>query len=151
MNNVFNSPFEVSLRVLLILNDYEDLSLTSDRITAADFISVYGASFGISETNLHGDSIFKFSEFATRRQLIQQAIKILVIKGLITVNCNENGFTYSITKNGTNFCNSLESDYANIFREIVHKSRKYIIDYSEKDVLNMINEYSIHSLRKGGS
>lgn len=151
MNNIFNSPFEVSLRVLLILNEYEDKYLTSDIITVVDFISVYGASFGISKTNLHGDSLFKFSEFAARRQLVQQSIKMLVVKDMFTVNCNENGFTYSITNNGIRYCNSLESDYANIFREMVHKSRKYIIDYSEQDMLNMINEYSIRSIRKGGS
>lgn len=151
MSNIFNSPFEVSLRVLLILNEYEGLSLTADKITIADFISVYGASFGIAETNLHGDSIFKFSEFATRRHLIQQAIKLLVIKGLIIVEFNKNGFTYTITNNGIKYCNSLESDYANSFREMVNKSRMHIVEHSEKDLLNMINEYSINSFKKGGN
>ena len=151
MSNIFNSPFEVSLRVLLILNEYEDLSLTSDKITITDFISVYGASFGIAKKNLHGDNIFKFSEFATRRLLIQQAIKILVIKGLIIVEFNKNGFTYTITNTGINYCNSLESDYANIFRELVHESRVYILEYSEKYLLDMINKYSINSFKKGGN
>lgn len=118
-------------------------------LAATDLISVYGAAFGISETNLHGDSLFKFSEFATRRELVQQAVKILVIKGLITVSCSNNGFKYAITQNGINYSNSLESDYAKIYREMVNKSRKYVIESSEQDVLDMINEYSIRSLRKG--
>lgn len=149
MSNIFNSAFEVSLRVLLILNEYEGLSLTADKITIADFISVYGASFGIADTNLHGNNIFKFSEFATRRHLIQQAIKLLVIKGLIIVDFNKDGFTYRITNSGISYCNSLESDYANSFRTLVNESRAYIIGNSEKDLLNMINKYSINSFKKG--
>lgn len=149
MSNIFNSPFEVSLRILLILNECEGLSLTADKITAADFISVYGASFGISDTNLHGNNIFKFSEFATKRFLIKQAIKILIIQGHIVVEFNKNGFTYTITNTGINYCNSLESDYANIFREIVHKSRVYILENSETDLLDMIHKYSISSIKKG--
>jgi hypothetical protein len=149
MNNIFNSPFEVSLRTLLILAEFEDNYLSADMLAATDFISIYGAAFGISEANLHGDSPFKFSEFATRRELVQQAIKNLVIKGLITINCSENGFKYGITDNGINYCDSLESDYANTYREMVHKSRKHIIGSSEQDILNMINRHSIRSLKKG--
>lgn len=149
MNNIFNSPFEISLRVLLILTEYEGNYLSSDMLAATDFITVYGAAFGVSETNLHGDSLFKFSEFATRRELVGQAVKILVIKGLITVSCSKNGFNYAITQNGADYCNSLKSDYANTYREMVNKSRKYIIDSSEQDILNMINKHSIRSLKKG--
>lgn len=150
MSNIFNSAFEASLRVLLILNEYEGLSLTADKIAIADFISVYGASFGIADTNLHGNNIFKFSEFATRRHLIQQAIKLLFIKGLIIVDFNKDGFTYRITNSGISYCNSLESDYANSFRILVNESRAYITGNSEKDLLNIINKYSINSFKKGG-
>jgi hypothetical protein len=149
MNSIFNSPFEISLRVLLILTELEGNYLSSDMLAATDFITVYGEAFGISETNLHGDSLFKFSEFATRRELVHQAVKALVIKGLITVCCNENGFKYTITQNGIDYCNSLKSDYANTYREMVHKSCTFIIDNSEQDILNMINKHSIRSLKKG--
>ena len=52
MNELFNSPFELSLRVLIILNTAQ-LRLTIDKIVAYDFISTYSSDFGISESNLH--------------------------------------------------------------------------------------------------
>lgn len=44
MNNIFNTSFEVSLRILIILNTVQT-RLSSDRITALDFIAIYGKLF----------------------------------------------------------------------------------------------------------
>ena len=56
MTNVFNTTFELSLRVLLTLDSSNNSPRTVDIITALDFITVYGKDFGISDENLHGDN-----------------------------------------------------------------------------------------------
>ena len=48
MNNIFNTSFEVSLRILIILNTVQT-RLSIDRITDLDFIAIYGKDFGVSE------------------------------------------------------------------------------------------------------
>ena len=68
MPKLFNTPFEVSLRILLILYAVKPLSMTIDRISAYDLMSVYGQDFGISEQNLHGENQFSFSEFSAKRK-----------------------------------------------------------------------------------
>ena len=50
MTNVFNTTFELSLRVLLALESSIDRPQTVDMITAIDFITVYGKDFGIETT-----------------------------------------------------------------------------------------------------
>lgn len=82
MNELFNSPFELSLRVLIILNTAQ-LRLTIDKIVAYDFISTYSSDFGISESNLHGNNSYRFSEYTTKRIIITQSIKNLVLEGFI--------------------------------------------------------------------
>lgn len=151
MNSIFNSPFEISLRVLLILENSNGLLYSSDMLAAIDFMAVYGQDFGISDNNMHGNNLFKYSEFATRRELTKEATRNLVLKDLISVDCGQNGFTYTITTIGIQYCSSLKSDYANCYREMVTKVLNYIEDMSEKKVLNLINEHSIRSLRKGGN
>lgn len=151
MNSIFNSTFEISLRVLLILEDSNESLYSSDMLAAIDFMAVYGQDFGVSDSNMHGNNLFKYSEFATRRELTKEATKNLVLKGLISVNCNENGFTYTITTTGTQYCASLKSDYANSYREMIIKVNRYIKDMSEKNILSLINQHSIRSLRKGGN
>lgn len=96
MNNIFNTSFEVSLRILIILNTVQT-RLSIDRITDLDFIAIYGKDFGVSEYNLHGDNDYRFSEYTSKREIVSQAIKELVLRGYITPHCNKSGFNYSIS------------------------------------------------------
>lgn len=148
MINIFNTEFETSLRIVIILSEYEDSYLTSDMIAIVDFLSIYSNTFDLSDKNLHGNSPFKFSEFTSKRELIRQALKQLVSEGFVKVNCAENGFVYSITENGLRYSDSFTSKYSNLLRETVYKSREYTNNKTERDLLDMINNYSIDSIRK---
>ncbi len=150
MSSIFNSPFETSLRILLIMEQSTDSFYSSDMLAAIDFVSVYGKDFGIADTNLHGDNLFMFSEFATRRSLTQKAIKESVLSGLLNIKTGNSGFEYQINETGLKYCCSLESDYANSYREVVRRTIAIIDNMSEQQVLKNINEQSISSLRKGG-
>lgn len=145
MNAIFNSSFEVSLRILIILNTAQS-RLSIDRIIALDFIAIYGKDFEVSDYNLHGDNDYRFSEYASKREIVSQAIKELVLRGYITPHCNKSGFNYSISKNGTIFCNSLNDKYADDFTNIVKKANMQFLEYSDRKLTRCINEYAIARL-----
>lgn len=142
MTDVFNTSFEVSLRILIILNTVQT-RLSIDRITALDFIAIYGKDFGVSEYNLHGDNDYRFSEYTSKREIVSQAIKELVLRGYITPHCNKSGFNYSVSKNGTIFCESLNDKYAEDFTAIVKKANTLFLEYSDRKLIRCINEYAI--------
>ena len=148
MNSVFNTPFEISLRTLIMLEIANEQPETADMIAAADFITVYGRDFGISKINLHGDNSYKFSEFAQCRELVNMAVKLLVKKGLINVSLTKNGFSYSINQRGLSYCTRLKSDYADTYRCLAIQTRKYIADRSEARVFTLINRQAISSLQR---
>ena len=83
MNNILGSQFEASLRILLLLEAVQNKTLTAGAIVALDYITVYSHDFGFSESNLHGESKYRFGEFASRRQTILSALKQLVLDGLV--------------------------------------------------------------------
>ena len=142
MNDIFNTPFEVSLRILIILNTLKN-RVSSERITALDFISTYGKDFGVSEYNLHGDNSFRFSEYTLKRNIISKSLKELVLKGYVNPHCNKSGFNYSISKSGTDFCNALNDNYAEEFTAIVNKSNEMYQNYSDRKLVHCINEYAL--------
>lgn len=146
MNNIFNTSFEVSLRILIILNTVQT-RLSIDRITALDFIAIYGKDFGVSEYNLHGDNDYRFSEYTSKREIVSQAIKELVLRGYITPHCNKSGFNYSISKEGVAFCESLNDKYAEDFTDIVKKTDSLFFEYSDRELIYIINEYAINMVR----
>ena len=146
MNNIFNTSFEVSLRILIILNTVQT-RLSIDRITALDFISIYGKDFGSSEYNLHGDNDYRFSEYTSKRKIVSQALKELILRGYIIPHCNKSGFNYSISRSGTMFCRSLNDKYAEDFTDIVKKTDSLFFEYSDRELIYIINEYAINMVR----
>lgn len=144
MTDIFNTPFEVSLRILIVLN-VTRARLSVDRISALDFISIYGKDFGVSEYNLHGDNDYRFSEYASKREIISHAVKNLVLAGYILPHCNS-GFIYSISKSGRSFCSSLNDEYAEDYTAIIKNAHNVFSSYSDRELIYTINNYAIAGL-----
>ena len=142
MHKVFDSIFENSLRILLLLNEFET-EQNIDTIYVTDFISLYGKDFRISKNNLNGDNCYKFSEFASKRQLIQKTLKHLVFKGLVLVINDNSGIKYKINDEGKTYCESLDSEYANEYRENANKAINYLNSKSLRAVTKEINSMSL--------
>ncbi|AQU05377.1 hypothetical protein B1778_01165 [Dehalococcoides mccartyi] len=149
MISVFNTPFEVSLRVLLALSA-DGKPLTTDMIAAMDFISVYGKNFGIAEANLHGDNSYKYGEFSNRRVMVKKALKSLVIDGMVDVYQKDGGFHFAINDAGEAFRSSLTSEYADEYAQAAKKAVAYIDGKSEREIITEINRQSTTTLRLGG-
>lgn len=149
MSNVFNTPFENGLRILLILYTVNNRQISITRIISYDFISTYGRNFGLTERNLHGSTPFSFSEFSARRELCTQGIKLFVLKGLIKPNQTVNGFLYSLTAEGKQYVDSLNSDYKTQYLDAVkHVINKYG-RLSDEKLNRELSDYAVNSL--GGS
>lgn len=148
MNNIFNTPFEVSLRVLLTLEASPRHWVSSDWITAVDFITTYCKDFGLSDENLHGENNYKYSEFALRRELVKEALKALVSRRLVEVRALSNGFLYILAKAGGNYCADLTSDYAENYRELAAVVGLYVNGKPEREILALINKHSLSSLQR---
>ncbi len=145
MNNIFNTSFEISLRILITLNTTRQ-KLSIERITALDFISIYGKEFNVSEYNLHGDNNYRFCEYTIRREIISKALKDLVLFDYVKPHCNKSGFKYSISQQGISFCHSLNDEYASSFSKIIQKSYTQYLDYSDRKLTSFINKYAVASI-----
>ena len=148
MNELFNTPFETALRVLLLLESESRADFTINMIAALDFAALYGKSFEFSNENLHGDNLFKFSEFATRKELAGEGLKYLVQKGLIDVNATKSGFIYRISPEGKVFSKKLDTKYAQDYREQVGLALLHFSNDSEQIILNKLNKLAVASLER---
>ena len=149
MSRVFNSPFEVSMRVLLALLA-ETTPRTMDMIAAIDFISVYGKTFGIAETNLHGDNYYKYGEFTTRRAIVKKAIRQLLQNEMVDVYEKKDGFYFMINDVGEEYCVSLSSQYAIEYAKVAKAAMTFIGTKSDKEVIKAIISKSSTGLKIGG-
>jgi hypothetical protein len=150
MIDVYNTTFEVSLRVLFTLAVAE-CKMSADMIAVSDFLTVYGRDFGLSDENLHGDNSYRFGEFAVRREVVGEAVKELVLKAFITADSTSEGFVYAIHQRGREYIDTFDNEYARLYCGISAKVRDYLHGASVRKVLRLINERSMESLQRRSS
>lgn len=147
MDQLFNSTFENSLRLLILLDEY-DMPQTLDMFYAVDFMTLYSEPFGLSDHNLNGDNDLKFSEFASQRDLVKETLRELVLNGTAEVVSYKDGLSYIITPEGEDYCYSLTSEYAREYR----KTAKAVIDAtkgkSERELIAAIYKLGGKSFRQ---
>ena len=148
MQKIFNSTFEVSLRLLLLLSTTDGKDMTLDRIAAFDFISIYSRDFGLSDVSLHGDNEFGLSEYASRRSISQKALQELVLDGAVTATSKSNGYCYSITPAGKNVAGKMISQYATEYKKLVKITENRFRGFSDIEVIELINGTTEDSLRR---
>lgn len=120
-STLLGSEFESSLRVLLLLDEFQNKPLDEIQIACIDFIAIYGADFMISDENLHGNGLFRFSEFSAKSKLVTSALKKLVLDGVITFTANKKGYSYSINSEGHKIANKLNDSYSEEYRIAVRE------------------------------
>lgn len=146
-NKLFNTPFELSLHVVLLL-DVTDTGLTLDRIAAYDFIAIYCEDFGVADRSLNGENGFAFSELSARRNLTKAAIKDLVVDGLVVATDDETGILYSVSESGRKMSEGFQSEYAERYKELMRLVVEKYGNYSDVQLFNEINKQSTKSLRR---
>lgn len=148
IETIFNSTFEMELRVLLLMSAAKKKAFSVDRIISLDFIVCYAGNFQLPYLNLQGDNQYMFSELASRRDRIQKAVKVLVVRGLLDVGL-DNGYVFSITNTGGKFIKNLKSEYAVQYKTIAADAIKQFKDYSDLQLDHMINSSAVKSVGGG--
>lgn len=146
MNSIFNSPAEISMRLLIILsitNKGKDI----DTLTAIDFISTYSKDFKINGYNLHGDNNHNFSGLASRRSLIQKSLSLLLEKHYIKAIDSKNGIEYVIIEQQKKVCEKLNSTYSKKYKEIVKEVLFKLKNKSSKKIINELNYHITNSIK----
>lgn len=147
--SALGSTFEISLRILLLLNEAHEAALDEQQIGAVDFISVYAADFGLLDENLHGYSNYRFSEYPARKHLVSSALKGLLLDGNIRFQPVPTGYKYFITDDGKSICKKLTSNYANEYRIAVQTVIKSFDNANTELMLRKISRLTIQSLEGG--
>ena len=145
-STLLGSEFESSLRVLLLLDELRDMSLDESQIACIDFIAIYGADFMILDENLHGNGLFRFSEFSAKSKLVTLSLKKLVLNGFITFTANKKGYSYSISSEGTQIANELKDTYSDEYRLAVSEVSTTFPSLNASTMQKQIYKTTINSL-----
>lgn len=144
------STFEISLRILLMLNAFPSIKLDAQQISAVDFIAVYAADFSLMDENLHGYSNYRFGEYVARKEMVSAALKDLVLDSYIRLHSTSTGYQYSILEAGRKVCSELTSNYAKEYILAVQATVNRFDQANEDNMLKEINRQTVRSLQEVG-
>lgn len=147
--SVIGSAFEMSLRILLMLNVLSPTALDEHQIGAIDFISVYAADFGLLDENLHGNNRYRYSEYPARMPIVTSALRNLVLDGYVQLHTTPTGFRYSIMDAGKLICSKLTSNYAEEYKIAVQAVLDKFDNADVDSMLKAINKNTIQSIMGG--
>lgn len=142
---LFGSSFETSLRILLLLDELH-LALDETQICCIDFMAIYGADFDLLDENLHGNGLFRFSEFSAKSLVIAETIKHLVVKSLIRFVSTQTGYSYAINDAGRNAIARISDSYEKEYRIAVRAVQDAFPDFHSGQMQQKIFSTTISSL-----
>src|SRR5688500_14441367 len=127
---LFNTPVEIGLRCLFLLNQFKPMSLSIDKMIILDYFLIHAGDVSKEQKSIHPKYPFRSGEIVVKRELLVNALKLLISKELAGVKFCSTGIEYEITDIGCTALQYFESDYSveiKMVSEWVHQTYK---DYS---------------------
>lgn len=116
---LFNSPLEIALRVLLILNLGKKKSFSLERLIIYDYLILNSGDIEDAPESLHPSLPNRSSQLLIKRELLQKALLILASKELILINYTKSGIQYAPSKLTEPFISYFDSQYFKELKERV--------------------------------
>lgn len=89
----FNSPFELGVRMVYLLNSLQPAGADLQKLVLLDYAVVYSDDLG-GPPSLHTPVPFRGGEYLSRRGLIEQGLYLMSTRGLVGVALDTSGITY---------------------------------------------------------
>ena len=146
-NRIFNSPLEIALRVLLILNFGKKTAFTLERLIIYDYLILNSGDLERAPESLHPALPNRSSQLLVKRELLQKALLILASKELILIKYKKAGIQYAPSKLSEPFISYFESQYYVELKERVIWVAETFRNKTDKNLEKLISK----NLEKWGS
>ncbi|WP_227106960.1 ABC-three component system middle component 2 [Chromobacterium rhizoryzae] len=126
---VFNSPFELGIRMVYLLQALAPHGADLQKLVLLDYAIVYSADLN-GPSSLHTPIPFRGAELMSRRELIEQGLYLMSTRGLVTATWDEDGITYFAGEGARAMTGALTSNY---LRELEHCCEWVAEEYGRAD------------------
>ena len=110
-NFIFNSPLEIALRLLFILNRTSK-PLDLQRLIYYNYLLIHSSDIPNAPKSIHADLPRRSNEMLVNRTIVKKGLTLLLLKDLIDVNYSKNGIQYKKNENTEAFIQYFESSYS---------------------------------------
>lgn len=124
----FNSPIELGLRMVFLLQYLRPQSVDLQKLIMLDYALVYSADLG-GPSSLHTPVPHRGTEMYTRRGLIQQGLHLMSGKGLVHAEFTRSGISYMSGDRARSMVQGLSAPYFASLRERAQWATRHFGDW----------------------
>ena len=155
--SVFNSPLEIGLRALFILNQLQPGACELQRLVYYDYILVHSSDVPGGPQSVHPSIPHRSTEILVKRELVKKGLTLMYSKQLVDFIFDPTGIMYKANELTGPFLSYNKSEYANSLKEISVWLVKKFKDYTDENLSQFIKnnldiwggEFSKESLLRG--
>ncbi|MFF9607431.1 ABC-three component system middle component 2 [Streptomyces sp. NPDC014684] len=114
--NPLNSPLEIGVRALVLLAETHPQPLDLAQLAVLDHAILHSGDLD-GPPSLHPALPGHSGELGMKRNVLEQALLVLIRAGLADVEADETGLVYRATERGPAFVDILEAPYVERLRE----------------------------------
>ena len=141
MSNIqlYNSPHEVGVRILFIL-DLCGKMMSKQRIMYYDYFVLHLKDLDNTKKSLHPDNPNHSSEIAIKHELITNGLDLILAKGLVDVKYSKTGIYYCCNSITHSFVELFQNDYVSELKQNIFVVDNFFSRYSDKQIYAYINQ-----------
>ena len=113
----FNSALESGLRALCLLYEAFPDAYDTQRLVFFDYLVVHSGDVEDGPESLHPATPFRYNEWVVRRRLVDQGIRLLMERGLVTPQFTDSGILFSASEEAGAFVACLTEAYTEQLKE----------------------------------
>lgn len=135
---IFNTPLEIGLRILFILDAIKPMSIDIDRLVIYDYFLIHSKDFPNGPDSIHPPIPHRAGQILIKPLLIKKALVLMRSKELIDICFSNDGITYKSNDLTTKFVELQENCYALRIKEVAQWLHNQFCSYSEKQLENFV-------------
>lgn len=143
----FNSPVEIGLRALAVLNDAFPSAYSLQRLVVLDYLIVHSDDVPGGPVGLHPQTPHRSGELLVRRSVLEKGILLYQSRGLIERRYTENGVLFAATDRSAAFLDVLNSEYLVHLRDIA----SWLVSEFSKLTDDEINQIAVEHIGEWGA
>jgi hypothetical protein len=108
---IFNSPIEIALRLLFILNK-TSRPLDLQRLIYYNYLIVHSSDIPEAPKSIHADLPRRSGEILLNRAIFKRSLNLLILKDMITVKYSSNGILFFRNDKTEQFISYFQTSYS---------------------------------------
>lgn len=131
--SLLNTPIEVSMRVLAVLERVAPDPLDTPRLVLLDYAIIHSADLGGPES-LHPEIPARESELGLRRQRVEESLELLLRVRLAEAVIGPAGISYRAGSRAAAFLNAMDSSYLQSVRARAEWATTTLVALTDEEV-----------------